>query len=144
MIEYIFIFLSWTLCLYGIHRIIHKIPYLKDFHNDHHLYVNRHNIKWSCTNFFFFTDTWISTIDLWITEVIPTLIFSTLTGHWWIFWFYYIWAATLQENLEHNKNLNWYLLTSGKWHMIHHKRPNTNFGLFLPIWDKIFKTYQHV
>ena len=45
------------------------------------------------------------------------------------------------EIIEHNKKINWYpLLTSGKWHLIHHKNPNCNYGVFFPIWDIIFHT----
>jgi sterol desaturase/sphingolipid hydroxylase (fatty acid hydroxylase superfamily) len=58
---------------------------------------------------------------------------------WWIMLLYYIWAAFLQEELEHS-NLNLYPFTAGQWHMVHHEHPDKNFGLFLPIWDIIFKT----
>ena len=87
-----------------------------------------------------FNDDWPSTIDLWITEVIPTVIFSWITGQWWITVFYYLWAAFLQEPLEHKRGLNLPLLTCGDWHLKHHIRPDKNFGLFFPVWDKIFGT----
>lgn len=145
MLTFIIEFFMWTLCLYIIHRLIHVTPFLRRIHYDHHRYINlNNNTKWHWNNLFLFNDTWISTLDLWIGEVIPTLMFSYITGNWWIFVFYYLWAALVQETLEHNKNLDWYPLTSGKWHLLHHKYPDTNFGLFLPIWDKVFKTYRSV
>ena len=137
---YIFCFLLWTLYLYAIHRTVHKINYLKRFHYDHHVYVLKNKTGWRWNNLFLFNDTWKSTIDLWITEVIPTILFCIVTNQWWIFIFYYLWAAFLQENLEHNRNINYYPFTSGRWHLKHHDRPDVNFGLFIPLWDKIFKT----
>ena len=138
-------FLTWTFILYWIHRIIHKVSFLQKYHNDHHKFINQFGMQgWKWNNLFLFNDTKSSTIDLYITEVIPTFIFSWVTGQWWIFIFYYIWAAILQESLEHNKNLNLPLFTFGKWHLIHHKNFRKNYGLFFPIWDIIFNTYRHV
>jgi sterol desaturase/sphingolipid hydroxylase (fatty acid hydroxylase superfamily) len=146
-----FIFLSWTLYLYLIHRIIHKVglsyfPIAFKAHADHHKYINTHDqTKWHWNNLFLFNDTWTSTLDLWITEVIPTIIFSAITGHWWILAFYYVWAALIQETIEHNPNINFYpFMTSGKWHLIHHRDNGSNFGLFFPIWDILFKTHRKI
>ena len=140
MLEYIFIFVLWTFALYVIHRIVHITPFLKELHWDHHKYVNLNDTGWKLNNLLLFNDTWKSTADLWITEVIPSLVFSLITGHYWIFVFYYLWAALLQEELEHNRKLNFYPFTFGQWHLIHHRTPNKNFGLFFPFWDKIFRT----
>lgn len=141
MIEIVF-FLLWTLVLYIIHRIVHVTPLLKTIHWDHHRYVvkNPENLKWKFNNLLLFNDNWISTIDLWITEVIPTIIFAYFTGQWWIFYFYYFWAAFIQERIEHNSKFNWYPLTSGKWHLVHHRNFKRNYGLIHPLWDKFFGT----
>jgi sterol desaturase/sphingolipid hydroxylase (fatty acid hydroxylase superfamily) len=59
--------------------------------------------------------------------------------------FYYLWAALVQEVIEHNPNFNLYpALTSGKWHLIHHRDNGSNFGLFFPIWDILFKTHKKI
>jgi sterol desaturase/sphingolipid hydroxylase (fatty acid hydroxylase superfamily) len=137
---YIFYFFTWTFVLYWIHRIGHRTPIIKDFHRHHHVYVNKNITTWHWNNLFLFNDDWPSTIDLWITEVIPTLLFSLITNQWWISIFYYIWAAFLQEPLEHRRGLNLPLLTCGSWHLKHHNRPDKNFGLFFPVWDRIFGT----
>jgi lathosterol oxidase len=138
---YIFIFLSWTLCLYWLHRLIHITPGLRELHRDHHKFINLNNTKWHWNNLFLFNDTWKSTADLWVTEVLPTLLFSYITGQWWVIIFYYVWASLLQETVKHNKNFNIYpILTSGRWHLKHHYNSKINFGLFFPIWDVIFKT----
>jgi sterol desaturase/sphingolipid hydroxylase (fatty acid hydroxylase superfamily) len=146
---YIFIFIIWTLYLYAIHRVIHHIglqffPVAFNAHADHHRYINTHEqTTWHWSNLFLFNDTWTSTLDLWITEVIPTLIFSLVTGHWWVSVFYYLWAAFVQEIVEHNPKFDLYpFLTSGKWHLIHHRNTSVNYGLFLPIWDIMFGTFK--
>lgn len=148
MIE-IILFLLWTLFLYLVHRVIHKIPYLKRIHWDHHRYIlqkfkSQSSLKnptnWHWNNLFLYNDTTLSTIDLWVTEVIPTLIFCYITNHWWIFLFYYVWTAFIQERIEHNPKIDLYPFTSGKWHLTHHKNFNKNYGLFHPLWDKIFDT----
>lgn len=145
MMSYIIAFLCWTLCLYWIHRIGHKTPWVKSAHHDHHRYINLHGkAQWHWNNLFLFNDTWTSTLDLWITEVIPTILFSWATGHWWLCAFYYLWAALIQEVIEHNPKINLPILTSGRWHLIHHRSPEKNFGLFIPIWDLCFGTYRKV
>ena len=139
-------FLLWTLMLYLIHRLIHiiYIPYIHDWHWDHHKVISQEThwgLHWS--NIFLYNDTWKSTFDLWCTEVIPTIVFCWLTGHWWILIGYYIWAAFIQEAIEHNKNFDWYpFMTSGKWHLEHHKDHRVNLSLFVPIWDILFKTHK--
>lgn len=88
--EFVCYFLLWTFMLYWIHRIGHKVPVIRKFHSIHHGYINSTITGWHWNNLFLFNDNWPSTIDLWITEVVPTIIFSWLTGQWWITTFYYI------------------------------------------------------
>jgi len=140
LLELCITFLGWTFLLYWVHRIVHVMPFVQHLHWNHHWYVNNHATGWHWSNLFLFNDTWISTIDLWITEVIPTIIFAWVFDAWWVLAFYYIWAALLQEDLEHNKFVNWYPVTSGKWHLVHHQQADRNFGIFIPVWDKLFKT----
>lgn len=139
MIEFLF----WTLLLYLTHRLIHVIPYLRTIHADHHVQVHFEQVGWNWKNLFLFVDTVKSTADQWITEVVPTLIFCWLTGAWWIAIFYYVWAAFVQEIIEHNKNFNLYpFLTSGKWHLVHHSHPKNNYGVFIPVWDIFLGTFR--
>jgi sterol desaturase/sphingolipid hydroxylase (fatty acid hydroxylase superfamily) len=67
-----------------------------------------------------------------------------LTGQYWIVVFYYVWAAFIQETIEHNKNIDIPYFTSGRWHLIHHTQSNKNYGLFFPIWDLLFNSYKKV
>lgn len=148
MIE-LFYFFVWTFLLYIIHVSVHHIPFLKSIHSDHHCFILKKSnkfywtsnpTKWHWSNIFLFNDTWISTVDLWITEVIPTFLFAAVTDQWWIFYFYYIWAAFIQEIIEHNPDVNWYPFTSGRWHLTHHRNWKKNYGLFHPLWDRLFRT----
>jgi sterol desaturase/sphingolipid hydroxylase (fatty acid hydroxylase superfamily) len=136
-------FFLWTLILYWIHRLVHVTPIIKKYHMDHHEYILKHDVSWHWSNLFLYNDNKKSTIDLWITEVIPTIAFSYMTGQWWLSVFYYLWAALIQERIEHNHNMDIPILTSGKWHLIHH-RAKYNYGLFTPVWDIIFRTYTSV
>jgi sterol desaturase/sphingolipid hydroxylase (fatty acid hydroxylase superfamily) len=138
-------FLSWTFLLYWIHRFAHVSSFFRVYHFDHHQYItNNGKSCWEWNNLFLFNDTWKSTIDLWITEVIPTIVFSAITGQWWIMLFYYIWAAFLQEVIEHDPKFDMYpFITSGKFHLLHH-RHQCNYGLFIPIWDIIFGTRRKI
>jgi len=136
-------FLLWILLLYWIHRLAHILPLVKKYHFHHHKFVLQNKTGWHWSNIFLFNDDVKSTVDLWITEVIPTIFFCVITTQYWILVFYYIWAAFIQESIEHNEKVNLPILTSGKWHILHHHRP-VNYGLFIPIWDMVFKTYKHV
>jgi len=93
-------------------------------------------------NIFIWVDSWKSTADQWITEVIPTILISYISGHWWLIIFYWFWSAFVQEAIEHNNNFNIKILTSGKWHLLHHEDDKVNFGVFTSVWDRLFGTYK--
>ena len=140
---YIFVFLLWTFVVYWAHRLVHIIPYFKTIHADHHKQISQETfdgLSWK--NLFLYFDSPKSTLDQWYTEVIPTIILSLIFG-WWVFATYYIWAAFIQESVEHNSKFDFYpFITSGKWHMVHHTYKNNNFGVMFPIWDIIFGTWK--
>lgn len=132
--------------IYWTHRLAHVCPIASNWHWDHHAVVtNKHLVGWHWNNFFLYNDTWLSTLDLWFTEVIPTLLFCWILNQWWLFGLYYLWAALIQERIRHNPNFDIYpFITSGRWHLIHHQYANKNYGLFVPIWDMLFGTYKNV
>ena len=141
---YILIFLLWTFVIYWMHRFAHAWAFMREFHSDHHAQVTQNTItglNWK--NAFLWFDSWKSTVDQWLTEVIPTIVLSLATGHYWLLIAYYIWAAFIQEAIEHNEKINLYpFITSGKWHLIHHENPTRNYSVFIPLWDLIFNTWQ--
>jgi len=140
MILNFMIFIGWTLYLYLCHRLVHVTPIIKNFHRHHHVFILTNQTSWKWNNLFLYNDDIVGTIDLWITDVLPTILFCFMFDSWYILLFYWCWAALLQEKLEHNPNVNVFGCTFGKWHLEHHRTPNKNFGLFFPVWDKIFKT----
>lgn len=145
MIEYLLVFVAWTFLLYLTHRIAHVLPYVKDIHADHHRQVAQESTGWKWPALLLYIDTNKSTLDQWLTEVIPTLVFAWATGHWWIAIFYYVWAAAVQEIVEHNPRFSIYpWLTSGRWHLLHHRNPRVNYGVFVPVWDLLFGTYKRL
>lgn len=141
MVDILVLLLVWTLVLYVMHRLAHTIPVLQRLHNAHHKTIKKNNkSKWHWNNLFLYNDNWPSTADLWISDVIPTIVVAAIFNAWWILGIYYIWAAFFQEQLEHNTRINFYPFTFGRWHMMHHTTPTCNYGLFFPLWDKIFRT----
>ena len=134
--------LGWTFTVYWMHRLAHAWSFMNQFHTDHHNQVNEETIQgFNWKNIFLWFDSWKSTVDQWLTEIIPTIIICLVTDQWWLFAAYYIWAAFIQENIEHNEKINLYpFLTSGKWHLVHHQDATKNYGVFFPIWDIIFGT----
>jgi len=138
-------FLVWTLLLYWMHRAAHVVPFLKTYHLGHHQFIVKNEPTWHWTNIFIFQDNKVSTIDVWLTEIIPTLLFCYITGQWWIAVIFYIWSAFIQEAIEHNRKFNIFpISTSGKWHLVHHFSGPYNYGIFHPFWDMLFRTYKTV
>lgn len=139
---YALTFLLWTFFIYWTHRLAHVWSFMREYHTDHHAQVTNDTITGlSWKNAFLWFDTWDSTVDQWLTEVIPTVVISFVTDQWWLLGCYYIWAGFIQETVEHNPKIDMYpLVTSGKWHLIHHENPTKNYGVVFPIWDLIFGT----
>lgn len=138
--EVVGVFIIWTFVLYWTHRLGHTLPVVKYFHFKHHYFIKHNHTKWHWSNLLLFNDTWECTIDLWLTEIIPTLILAYIFNSPWLFVCYYVWASLFQERYEHNKDINVYPITSGQWHLTHHKTGRYNYGIFLPVWDKLFGT----
>ena len=144
IIECSFWFLLWTFVIYWCHRVAHIIPCVRLIHFEHHKFISTNPPPvWHWSNLFLFQDNLASTIDVWITEFIPTIIFCSITNQWWILLLFYLWSALIQEQIEHNPKFNKFpLFTSGKWHLIHHKNKNYNYGIFVPFWDMMFGSYK--
>lgn len=142
---YIVSFLLWTFCVYWMHRLGHKVSFLKKIHGEHHKHYNKYDGSkgWHWQNLFLFVDNWKSTLDNILSEIIPLIIVSIAFQTYWLIVLYWIWTALIQEWIEDNPKFNLYpFMTSGKWHRIHHKTPKVNFGFLTPIWDIIFRTNQ--
>lgn len=138
---FIVYFLLWTLLLYWMHRAVHVLPYLKDIHKEHHRYVVRSKeYGIALKHLLLIHKSKDYTIDLWITEVIPTIVFSLLTGQIWILVVYYIWAALLQTTVKYDTNFDVFPITWGNWTLLHYRYNTKNFGSVFSLWDRLFKT----
>jgi sterol desaturase/sphingolipid hydroxylase (fatty acid hydroxylase superfamily) len=127
-------FLEW-----GIHNLLHRSPWLWEFHKLHHSikeldWIGNMRFHWmeiavyhSLTYFPLFLLNVDSRVILWIA------IFTTIIGH-----------------LNHsNLNLDWggfrYLLNSPRlhvWHhdLVQHDQHGQNFGVVFSLWDYLFGT----
>jgi|Laugresbdmm110sd_1035091.scaffolds.fasta_scaffold132998_2 sterol desaturase/sphingolipid hydroxylase (fatty acid hydroxylase superfamily) len=138
---FVIYFLLWTLVLYWIHRVAHVFPYLKDIHKEHHRYVIRNKGSGiALRHLLLIHKSKDYTIDLWITEVVPTILFSLVTGQVWILIVYYIWAALFQTSVKYDVNFDIFPITWGAWTLLHYRHNSNNFGSIFTIWDRLFKT----
>lgn len=142
LITIVFYFLLWELILYWMHRISHKWHPFKKYHWAHHKAVNNLEIKWFWQMIFLYQEDWDSTVDLILTELLPTLVFCLITGQWWIMIFWYLWTAFIQEHIQHNPRISSLPLMAGKPHLVHHGDARYNYSVFSPTWDIIFRTYK--
>ena len=130
---FVIYFILWTFVLYWLHRFFHNVPILKEMHMVHHMHVTlgTGSSGWNWKHMFLWIDDWKGTVDQWLIEIVPTIIFCWLLDQWWLLAFYWFWAAFVQERIEHNINFNIFpLLTSGAWHLKHHRNCNVNYGVF--------------
>jgi len=129
-------FLEW-----GVHNLLHRIPWLWDFHKVHHTILE---LDWIGNFRFHWMEvivykglTYFPLIILGVDDqvILVVAIVGTVIGH-----------------LNHsNLNISWgplrYLFNSPRMHVWHHehdtpaKHPyGVNFGICLSIWDWIFRT----
>jgi sterol desaturase/sphingolipid hydroxylase (fatty acid hydroxylase superfamily) len=138
---------GWTFMMYWIHRAAHVVPWMQRWHVHHHAHVMQTVLRsdpdvmtWKWNNIFLYNDTWDSTVDFWITDVIPTVLFVLITGQLWFGIAYYLYSALLQERVEHNPRFSYYPFTPGQWHLDHHSTATQNYGIWFPVWDIVFGT----
>lgn len=129
-------FLQW-----GVHRLLHRVPLLWEFHKIHHS-VADNEMNWIVA----FRFHWMEAV------LYKSLLFVPLA------WFGFRMEAlvihavfgTLIGHLNH-ANLNWdygvarYLLNNPRMHAWHHDREadarqTVNFGIIFSLWDWLFKT----
>ncbi len=139
--------------VFVVHYLMHKVPFLWEFHKVHH----------SATSMNPITQYRIHPIELLINNVVSTFVFSCVTGvfnYWsggmvsiWAFWGANVFSVLfflLGANLRHSHvrlayfNVLEYIFMSPLQHQIHHSRRrehwNKNMGSRLAIWDYLFGT----
>lgn len=125
---------------YWIHRMLHRVPFLWEFHKFHHsgktmniiLMLRMHPVE--------------TAIRLSFYSVLYTFLGIPIDK---IFIINYI---TEFLNLLHHSRINWtfgiigkYLIYSPRAHSIHHSNApehfDKNFGFLTPLWDRVFGTW---
>ena len=124
---------------YGIHWLLHNVPFLWEFHKLHH---SIEELDW-IGNFRFH---WVEVLIYKTLSYLPLVI---LGADWRVlFAIGVLWTVMLDLN-HSNLNYSWgplrYLLNSPRMHVWHHDfelhhRGGQNFGQVLSVWDWLFGT----
>ncbi len=113
---------------YWIHRVPLHSFYYHGVHEHHHKHPDDYSVfPW------YFTPT----VFLTFFAVFPVSIFLGLVLG-------YLWFLTWHHILHHfdlNKFPRW-VRKYALWHLKHHHDDDCNFGIILPIWDHVFRTYK--
>ncbi|WP_084627959.1 sterol desaturase family protein [Elstera litoralis] len=153
---YASVFVLWSLCAYGIHRLGHfNHPFNPMFriHMKHHKVQygrGNHRYHWpECAHFFLWFGDFKASADVWITLLLPAITLSIIfqeTNYFMII-IVYLYEVFLSENLlDHNPEVDTIfdiLFAVGVFHLRHHKSPAFNFGLYTNLWDHIFLTARY-
>ena len=154
IIELIFYYFMWLLWAYWIHRLSHikskKNPLYK-IHLEHHKIKYGHSIevKLNFSNWrylFLWFGNLKSSLDVWITLTFPVLALSIIEPKFGIplLIYNYIYEVFFSEEiLDHNPNISGYItnfFACGQYHLEHHRYPNSNYSLYITLWDYVFST----
>lgn len=126
--------------LFALHSIIHKFPLLYKIHALHHLYRQT------------------TAIDLFVLHPLEVLGFGfiwlmvlmVIPFNFYAVCIYLIFNVTMgiigHVEKDHSvfKKLGWLSSWLGdtKFHRQHHEQEDSNFGFYLTIWDKVFRSYK--
>ncbi|MEJ0062639.1 MAG: sterol desaturase family protein [Alphaproteobacteria bacterium] len=153
ILEFAAAFFLSTFFSYWMHRLahVHK-PWnpLWINHKPHHqIKYDEHTpvMVYDWREFIFWFGTWKQTLDVWITDTIPTILAACIIGGagWYILAFHYFYHVFLSGGLlEHNVKIKGpitRILACGQFHMQHHRKFDRNFGFVIGLWDYVFRTY---
>lgn len=146
LLEFLLLLLLWTMMIYWTHRLAHRLPCLWRFHSAHHAVEYKGEYEFSWWNLVGWFNDWKSTIDQWLTEIIPTTLFVLVFPQAWpILVIYYVDGFVLAEGLtDHNPRIDIPALSMGKYHLRHHADMSGNYDLYFRLWDKVFGTQLRV
>lgn len=141
LVQFLVLFVLKDLLEWGVHNLLHRVPWLWEFHKLHH---SIEELDW-IGNFRFH---WMEIVIYRSVTYLPILMLG-VPGR------VVLWIAivgTVIGHLNHsNLNLTWgplrYLLNSPRMHVWHHmyalpddRRSGVNFGISLSLWDWLFGT----
>ncbi|WP_343564317.1 sterol desaturase family protein [Kiloniella sp. b19] len=138
-------FLVFTFVTYWTHRIAHCWKPLWYLHEAHHSVPYKGEYEFSLLNLVGWYNDWRSTLDVWVTEVLPMAGLVLLWPATWPLAVLFYIDNVLSEGLtDHNPRINIPGLAMGKYHIEHHKDMSVNFDGYFRLWDKVFGTQRNV
>lgn len=122
-------FLLWTFVEYWVHRGVLHRWFWHGTHERHHLEPEEfvENIWWYTPALF---------VVLWF--VFPPSLWAGFAAG-------YVWFLTMHHRLHHVRL--WpgsRLYSRAKWHGLHHKYANCNYGITTSVWDVVFRTSEKI
>lgn len=126
-------FFSWV----G-HVILHKVPFLRNFHGVHH---SQRELNLFSNARFHFGEAFI----YYPLTVLPLyLLLIPLPGGIYLLWFRIWYPRLYHANIKTNFGWLRYILVTPQSHRLHHSRKrehrNLNFGVVFSFWDRLFRT----
>ncbi len=115
----------WTFVEYWTHRSVLHRWFWHGTHENHHLKPED-----------FVENIW------WYTPLLFGILWIILPLSWWVgFAAGYIWFMLMHHWLHHRPlHPEMWLYNYAKWHGLHHKFGNCNYGITTNVWDRLFRT----
>jgi sterol desaturase/sphingolipid hydroxylase (fatty acid hydroxylase superfamily) len=138
-LQFLILLIVFDFCQWGIHNLLHRVPWLWEFHKVHHSITD---LDWIGHWRFH----WFEAMFYKMMLYIPAAFF----GFSAVAMFWYAVVSTCVGHFAHS-NLRLrigplrYIINSPEMHVWHHNHPsagpfNKNFGLTLSLWDWLFGT----
>ena len=131
--DFLLLYIGFDFAMYVLHLASHYVWPFKKFHIKHH------------------THQYFNAISLYVMEPIETLLFGLLLMlSTWVFtlniysflgFIFFNWLFGVIGHLNTNSQKQPLLFGNHIFHKTHHQYPNSNYGFYTVIWDKIFETF---
>jgi Delta7-sterol 5-desaturase len=139
LVDVLILFFVMDLLMYVLHRIAHLPVFFPILHSTHHIYENPRPLTLFVLNpaeTLSFGMLWLFVITVysfsWIgmsVYLILNVVFGTI-GH--------LGVEPFPPSWQRIPVLRF--ITTGLFHVQHHKDPNHNYGFYTAFWDKLFRT----
>lgn len=116
-----------TFAEYWVHRVVLHRFWWHGVHEAHHIDPGNYSV-----------------LPLWLTPAVFggfffVLPYGMLAG----FLAWYCWFLAWHDVLHHYDLIHHPLIRAyANWHLVHHRGEPTNYGITIPAWDVVFRTYQ--
>ncbi len=130
--DFILLFIVFDLAMYVLHLASHHVWPFKKFHVKHH------------------THQYFNAISLYVMEPVESVLFGLLlTASAWLFtlnlysflaFIFLNWLLGVIGHLNTRSTKQPLFFGNHIFHKTHHQHPNSNYGFYTLIWDKLFNT----